>query len=297
MKAEAEHAEPLRLAALYAAWATLTPEGKAKHRAGILFKTPHKLDMHHLVPAEEVAEQRPGATAVFERPLAASRRLPAHRRRHRPHRRARSGPLLHQVPQPGQGQLLHRPEGKRRHFQSQRLRREARRLPARREDLRDERRERERQPDRRAGGRHRRQPDVRRHRTSHLQRLHEVLHLPEAGAGRHSAGGNPHAERRAGTAVGLRDLQPADALESAQLRAAVRARGDRIQGPGGRPGPGGLHAGASSDERRPHGRRRRWPEDRAAAAGYLGRRRARAIASRSGPFTTSPKSTSVSTSA
>jgi hypothetical protein len=54
LKSEAEHAEALRLAALYAAWATLTPEGKAKHRAGILFKTPHKLDMHHLVPAEEV---------------------------------------------------------------------------------------------------------------------------------------------------------------------------------------------------------------------------------------------------
>ena len=53
MQAEAEHAEPLRLAALYAAWATLTPEGKAKHRAGVLFKTPHKLDMHHLVPAEQ----------------------------------------------------------------------------------------------------------------------------------------------------------------------------------------------------------------------------------------------------
>ena len=51
---EAENAEPLRLAALYAAWATLTPEGKAKHHAGVLFKTPHKLDMHHLVPAQEV---------------------------------------------------------------------------------------------------------------------------------------------------------------------------------------------------------------------------------------------------
>jgi NADPH-dependent glutamate synthase beta subunit-like oxidoreductase/NAD(P)H-flavin reductase len=54
MQAEAEHAEPLRAAALYAAWATLTPEGKAKHRTGILFKTPHKLDMQHLVPAEKV---------------------------------------------------------------------------------------------------------------------------------------------------------------------------------------------------------------------------------------------------
>jgi NADPH-dependent glutamate synthase beta subunit-like oxidoreductase/NAD(P)H-flavin reductase len=55
LNAEADHAEPLRLAALYAAWATLTPEGKAKHRDGVLFKTPHKLDMQHLVPAEEIA--------------------------------------------------------------------------------------------------------------------------------------------------------------------------------------------------------------------------------------------------
>ena len=51
---EAEHQTPLSLAAKYAVWATLTPEGKAKHKAGVLFKTPHKLDMHHLVPAEEI---------------------------------------------------------------------------------------------------------------------------------------------------------------------------------------------------------------------------------------------------
>jgi NADPH-dependent glutamate synthase beta subunit-like oxidoreductase/NAD(P)H-flavin reductase len=49
-----EHAEPLRRAALYAAWASLTPAGKAKHAKGVVFKTPHKLDMHHLVPAESV---------------------------------------------------------------------------------------------------------------------------------------------------------------------------------------------------------------------------------------------------
>ncbi len=52
LDAEAEHTEPLRLAALYAVWAALTPEGKRKHQSGILFKTPHKLDPYHLVPAE-----------------------------------------------------------------------------------------------------------------------------------------------------------------------------------------------------------------------------------------------------
>jgi NADPH-dependent glutamate synthase beta subunit-like oxidoreductase/NAD(P)H-flavin reductase len=52
---EGEHKEPLRIAALYATWAALTPAGRNKHRGGILFKTPHKLDMYHLVPADEVA--------------------------------------------------------------------------------------------------------------------------------------------------------------------------------------------------------------------------------------------------
>jgi NADPH-dependent glutamate synthase beta subunit-like oxidoreductase/NAD(P)H-flavin reductase len=52
--AEPEHAEALRLAGLYAAWAVLTPEGKALHHKGILFRQPHKLDMMHLVPSTAV---------------------------------------------------------------------------------------------------------------------------------------------------------------------------------------------------------------------------------------------------
>ncbi len=51
---EAAHAEHLRLATLYTAWATLSPQGKAKHGRGVLFKVPHKLDMHHLVPVESL---------------------------------------------------------------------------------------------------------------------------------------------------------------------------------------------------------------------------------------------------
>ncbi|HUH83425.1 MAG TPA: FAD-dependent oxidoreductase, partial [Stellaceae bacterium] len=39
-------------AARYAAWATLAPAGREKHRAGVLFKLPHKLEMTHLVPVE-----------------------------------------------------------------------------------------------------------------------------------------------------------------------------------------------------------------------------------------------------
>ena len=43
-KDETANAAELEAAAHYAAWATLTQEGKAKHRAGVLFKTPLKLD-------------------------------------------------------------------------------------------------------------------------------------------------------------------------------------------------------------------------------------------------------------
>ncbi len=54
LDAEAEHADALKLAAQYAVWATLTPAGKKKHAAGVLFKTPHKLDYQHLVHADSV---------------------------------------------------------------------------------------------------------------------------------------------------------------------------------------------------------------------------------------------------
>src|SRR5438067_1757226 len=47
---EAEHARKLELAARYAAWATTTAAGKAKHAAGVLFKAPQKLDYMRLVP-------------------------------------------------------------------------------------------------------------------------------------------------------------------------------------------------------------------------------------------------------
>ncbi|MEA2967885.1 MAG: hypothetical protein QOE78_1146, partial [Alphaproteobacteria bacterium] len=74
MKAEAENAAELDLAARYAAWATHTPQGQMLHKAGILFKLPHKVDPHHLVPVEtEVVE---GVTML---------KLP------RAHRRARDG--------------------------------------------------------------------------------------------------------------------------------------------------------------------------------------------------------------
>ena len=48
----------LEIAARYAAWALLTPAGRAKHGHGILFKQPKKLDAEHLVAYE--TEERDG---------------------------------------------------------------------------------------------------------------------------------------------------------------------------------------------------------------------------------------------
>jgi NADPH-dependent glutamate synthase beta subunit-like oxidoreductase/NAD(P)H-flavin reductase len=47
---EKAHEQELEAAARYAAWAVSTPEGRAKHRAGVLFKVPAKLDFMRLVP-------------------------------------------------------------------------------------------------------------------------------------------------------------------------------------------------------------------------------------------------------
>jgi len=47
---EAAHAQDLDNAARYAAWAVHTVAGRARHRQGVLFKIPAKLDYFHLVP-------------------------------------------------------------------------------------------------------------------------------------------------------------------------------------------------------------------------------------------------------
>src|SRR6266849_3751866 len=52
MEAEDANKEALDLAAFYAAWATLSPAGRERHRRGVLFKVPHRLVMEHLVPVE-----------------------------------------------------------------------------------------------------------------------------------------------------------------------------------------------------------------------------------------------------
>jgi NADPH-dependent glutamate synthase beta subunit-like oxidoreductase/NAD(P)H-flavin reductase len=66
MKAEAENAAALELAARYAAWAVHTEEGARRHRDGILFKVPHKVDPHHLVAVE--TEEVDGVTMLAAPP-------------------------------------------------------------------------------------------------------------------------------------------------------------------------------------------------------------------------------------
>ncbi len=51
---ETAHADELLLATRYAAWAVQTAAGRERHRSGILFKLPAKLDFEHLVPLATV---------------------------------------------------------------------------------------------------------------------------------------------------------------------------------------------------------------------------------------------------
>jgi NADPH-dependent glutamate synthase beta subunit-like oxidoreductase/NAD(P)H-flavin reductase len=53
-KDEAQHAAQLDVAQRYGAWAAHTPQGKAAHRGGVLFRAPRKLDPLHLIPVQVV---------------------------------------------------------------------------------------------------------------------------------------------------------------------------------------------------------------------------------------------------
>ena len=64
---QAADAEKLDLAMRYAAWATLTEDGRAHHATDTLFRVPRKLDFQNLVPVETI--ERDGVTML---------RLPEH---------------------------------------------------------------------------------------------------------------------------------------------------------------------------------------------------------------------------
>ena len=57
---KAGDAAAIDLALRYAAWATLSAEGRALHADGTLFRVPHKVDPQHLVPVETI--ERDGVT-------------------------------------------------------------------------------------------------------------------------------------------------------------------------------------------------------------------------------------------
>ena len=239
---------PLRAALEYAAWATLTPAGRARHRRGLLFRVPHRLDMHHLVPAETIV--RHGVTML---------RLPEDEWRPRDGfgltdpgtdlagalDQANYCIWCHNQQKDSCRSGLREKDGK---LPQERVRGNPGRLPARRENLGDEHRQGARQQHRRAGDRRGRQPALRRDRAPHLQRLHEILHLSAAGAGRYPADRDPHAEGRAGAALGLRDLRPADPLEPARSAPAAAEAGIRPQGAGRRARPGRVQPGAPPDQ-------------------------------------------------
>ena len=206
---------------------------------------------------------------------APPRRLQADRRADERARSPERDPLLRALPRAGQGFLLEGVvrtregprESEHREGHRQPARHRAGRLSARREDFRDAHAPEGGRRRRRAGARDHRQPDVPGHRPPDLQRLHEGVHLPEAGAGQHSADRDRRADRRAADAVGRRDLRPAHALESAERPPAVRPAVQRQERPRRRARPGRVHARPLPRERRLRRRRHRRPEDRAAAGG------------------------------
>ncbi len=65
--ASEDNPEALDEALRYAAWATLTPDGRQHHRGGTLFHVPRRIDPQHLVPVETI--ERDGVTML---------RLPEH---------------------------------------------------------------------------------------------------------------------------------------------------------------------------------------------------------------------------
>ncbi len=193
----------------------------------------------------------------------------------RPHRPpdggARGGAgdrLLPLLPRARQGLVLEgdaRPEGRPRQLQEEPARDRAPGLPAGGEDQRDARPPARRRPARRARARVRRQPDVPRHRPPHLQRLHEGVRLPEAGAGEHPADRDAGPHRGAlPPGVGDRDPRLPDALEPAQRPPPLRSPLQRQERRGRRARAGGLHARAPPRLRRLRRRRGGRPESRAA---------------------------------
>ena len=109
----------------------------------------------------------------------------------------------------------------------------------------------------------RRQPDVPRHRPPHLQRLHEGVRLPEAGAGQHPADRDARAHRGAALPWGMEIYGLLTRWNPLNVSARTRAL-QRQERPRRRARARRLHARPPPRVRRVRRRRGRRPEDRAA---------------------------------
>ena len=194
---EPTHADDLALAARYAAWSLHTPAGRIASKGGVLFRAPRKLDYLKLVPLQAVTQD---GVVAWKLPDDHSLR----RREgfaltdagtdlvggfdqahyciwcHEQGKDSCSHGLLEKKPVAGDIPFKKSP-----------VQRDACRLSAGRAHLRVS------QASRRWLAAWRTGDDV--HRQSHgggdrppdLQRLHEILHLPKAGSGRHSRNRKP----------------------------------------------------------------------------------------------------------
>ena len=158
-----------------------------RYRGWVVFRFPENLDYDHLVQIRRPDPALPEQMVGPDEKLRRREGFKLTDERYTQRESAERDPLLRALPRARQGHLLEGHSRQGRHGRHQPARHPAGRVPARREDLRDAHRAQARRRHRRAGHRRRRQPDVPGHRPSHLQRLHEGLHLPEAGAGQHPA--------------------------------------------------------------------------------------------------------------
>ncbi len=247
-KDEAANAARLEQAVRYAAWAALTPGGRKRHHGGVLFKAPAKLDPQRLVPV--TTDESAG--------YKAHRLGEGHLRRREGFKLTDPGTDLagaldetnyciwcHEQGKDScsKGLLEKGGAGKgAASFKKSPFGVILAGCPLGEKISEFQKAKSEGIPDRRPRHYRSRQSDGGSDRAPHLQRLHEVVHLPEAGAGQHSAGRNPHPEGCAGAAVGIRDLFTAHALESAQSAHALSQGGDRQARARGRHGPGRVGA-------------------------------------------------------
>jgi len=258
---EAANSEPLATAQRYAAWATLSEEGRSKHRRGVLFKIPHRLDMRHLVPVETTV--RDGVT-MLRRPEDEWRRREGFaltdrgtdltgaldqanyciwchnqgkdscstglREKDGSFKKTVFGVTLAGCPLEEKISEMNLVKARGNTIGALAIITVDNPLCA---------------------------------ATGH--RICNGLHLSAAGSGRHPADRDPYPEGRARPALGFRDLFAADPVEPAQHQAAVAEAGDRPQSARRRPRPGRFYVGTPPSERRAFCRRDRRVEDRAAA--------------------------------